>query len=184
MAPIKKKKTIRFVMSVHPHGITRLQLDGFSWNFVLEHVLKISQENSSFFKIWKNNACRYQWPRYLSCRSAAACLLRLRFQIPPGTWVFVCCECRVLSVKILCDELISRPEESCRLWSVVVCDLEASRMKRPWLALGAAPQDKKINNGYFTWRGHAVARLVETLRYKLEGSGFDSRWCHWNFSLT
>ena len=26
--------------------------------------------------------------------------------------------------------------------------------------------------------GHAVAQLVETLRYKLEGRGFDSRWCH------
>jgi len=29
-----------------------------------------------------------------------------------------------------------------------------------------------------------VAQLVEALRYKLEGRGFDSRWCHWNFSLT
>jgi len=33
-------------------------------------------------------------------------------------------------------------------------------------------------------RGHAVAQLVEALRYKLEVRGFDSRWCHWNFSLT
>jgi len=32
--------------------------------------------------------------------------------------------------------------------------------------------------------GYAVARLVETLRYKSEGGGLDSRWCHWNFSLT
>ena len=32
--------------------------------------------------------------------------------------------------------------------------------------------------------GHAVAHLVEALRYKLKGHGFDSRWCHWNFSLT
>ena len=32
--------------------------------------------------------------------------------------------------------------------------------------------------------GYAVAQLVEALRYKLEGRGFDSRWCHWNFSLT
>jgi len=32
--------------------------------------------------------------------------------------------------------------------------------------------------------GHAVAQLVQALRYKLEGRGFDSRWCHWNFSLT
>ena len=33
-------------------------------------------------------------------------------------------------------------------------------------------------------RGHAVAQLVEALRYKLEGRGFVSRWCHWKFSLT
>jgi hypothetical protein len=31
--------------------------------------------------------------------------------------------------------------------------------------------------------GHAVAHLVEALRYKPEGCGFDSRWCHLNFSL-
>ena len=33
-------------------------------------------------------------------------------------------------------------------------------------------------------QGHAVTQLVEALRYKPEGRGFDSRWCHWNFSLT
>jgi hypothetical protein len=32
--------------------------------------------------------------------------------------------------------------------------------------------------------GYAVAQLVEALCYKPEGRGFDSRWCHWNFSLT
>ena len=32
--------------------------------------------------------------------------------------------------------------------------------------------------------GYAVAHLVETLRYKPEGRGFDSRWCHWSLSLT
>jgi hypothetical protein len=26
--------------------------------------------------------------------------------------------------------------------------------------------------------------VVKTLRYKPAGSGFDSRWCHWNFSVT
>jgi hypothetical protein len=30
----------------------------------------------------------------------------------------------------------------------------------------------------------AVAQLVEALRYKPEGRGFDSRWFHWNFSVT
>jgi len=32
--------------------------------------------------------------------------------------------------------------------------------------------------------GYAVAQLVEALRYKSEGRGFDSRLCHWNFSFT
>jgi hypothetical protein len=36
----------------------------------------------------------------------------------------------------LCDELITGPEESYRVWCVVVCDLETSRMRRPWPALG------------------------------------------------
>jgi len=32
------------------------------------------------------------------------------------------------------------------------------------------------------WEGTLlVAQLVEALRYKHEGRGFDSRWCHWNF---
>jgi hypothetical protein len=32
--------------------------------------------------------------------------------------------------------------------------------------------------------GYAVAQLVEALRYKPEGRGFDSRCSHWNFSVT
>jgi len=34
--------------------------------------------------------------------------------------MFVCCECCVLSGRGLRDELITRPEESCRMWCVVV----------------------------------------------------------------
>jgi hypothetical protein len=32
--------------------------------------------------------------------------------------------------------------------------------------------------------GHAVAQLVEALRYKPEGHKCDSRWSHCDFSLT
>ena len=45
----------------------------------------------------------------------------------------ICCECRVLSGRGLCDELITRPEESYRLCCVVVCDLETSRMGAPYI---------------------------------------------------
>ena len=68
--------------------------------------------------------CRFQWPRGLRCRSAAARLLRSWVQIPPGAWMFVCYECCVLSGRGLCDELITGPEKSYRPWCVVVCDLE------------------------------------------------------------
>jgi hypothetical protein len=38
--------------------------------------------------------------------------------------ISVSCECCVLSGRGLCDRLIPRPEESYRLWNVIVCDLE------------------------------------------------------------
>ena len=69
---------------------------------------------------------RSQGPRGLRRGSAAARLVRLWVRIPPGAWMSICCECCVLSGGGLCDELITRPEESYRLWCVVVCDLETS----------------------------------------------------------
>jgi len=35
-----------------------------------------------------------------------------------------------------------------------------------------------------TLSGHAVTQLAAALRYKPESRGFDSRWCHWNFTLS
>jgi len=40
----------------------------------------------------------------------------------------VCCECCVLSDRGLCDELVTGPEKSYRLWCVVVCDLEITKI--------------------------------------------------------
>ena len=87
---------------------------------------------------------RSQWPRGLRRSSAAARLLRLWVRIPPGVWKFVCCECCVLSGRGLCDGLITRPEESYRLWCVVVCDLETSKHQEALTHWGAvAPKIKK-----------------------------------------
>ena len=66
-------------------------------------------------------------------RPQAVRLLRSWVRIPPGAWIFVCCECRVLSGRGLCDELITRPEESYRLCCIVVCDLETSRIGAPYI---------------------------------------------------
>jgi hypothetical protein len=60
-------------------------------------------------------------PSVLRRRSAGACLLRLLVRIPPGAWVsvvgVVC-----YTGRSLCDELITRSDETYRLWCVVVCD--------------------------------------------------------------
>jgi len=58
--------------------------------------------------------------------------------------MFVCCECCVFSGRGLCDELITRPEESYQLWCVVVCYLETSRVRRPWTALGRRAKKKTV----------------------------------------
>ena len=73
---------------------------------------------------------RSQWPRGPRRRSAAACLPRLWVRIPPRTWMsvvsVVCCQVEVSATSW------SLVQESCRLWCVVVCDLETSWMRRPW----------------------------------------------------
>jgi hypothetical protein len=76
--------------------------------------------------------------------------------------MFVCCECCVLSGRGLWDELITRPEESYRLWCVVVCDLETSRMRWPWPALGRSTTDKKIRfyNKYNTFNIVKASDLI------------------------
>ena len=85
-------------------------------------------------------------------RPAAAHLLRSWVRIPPGAWIFVCCECRVLSGRGLCDELITHPEESYRLWCVVVCDLETSRIGAPYIYDISSLRINGLNLILLTWR--------------------------------
>ena len=75
-------------------------------------------------------------------RSVVARMLRLWVRIPPGAWMTVCCECCVLLDRGLCDELITHPEESLRMWCVV-CDLETSWMRRAWPTGGCYAKKKK-----------------------------------------
>ena len=117
----------------------------------------VTVHNNSFCGL-KNNKYhmvmsirRSQWPRGLRRRSAAARLLRSWVRISLGAWKFVCCECCMLSGRGLCDELITRPEESYRLWCVVVCDLETSRMRTPLLVLGRSATGREREKRVFTY---------------------------------
>jgi len=116
------------------------------WNSILGTVFY-------FYRVFKN-ICRSKWPRGLRRSSATPRLLGLWVLIPPGVWKSVSCECCVLSGRDLCDGLITRPEESYRLWCVVGCELETSRMRRPWPIGGFRGKRIKIKNiwaSYFYW---------------------------------
>jgi len=76
---------------------------------------------------------------------------------PTGS-IDVCCECCVLSGRGLCDEMITRPEESYRLWCVVVCDLETPCLRRPWPTGGLLRQTKKVH-----YRVHKCPLIVPIL---------------------
>ena len=71
---------------------------------------------------------------------------------PTGAWIFVCCECRVLSGRGLCDELITRPEESYLMCCVVVCDLETSRMGAPYIYAISRLRVNNLTLILLTWR--------------------------------
>jgi len=58
------------------------------------------------------------WPRSLRRVSTAARLLELWVQIHPGAWIFVCCDCCILSSRGLYDGPITHPEQSYLVWCV------------------------------------------------------------------
>jgi hypothetical protein len=73
----------------------------------------------------------------------------------------------VLSGRGLCYELITRPEESYRLWCVFVCDLETSRIMRPWPALDRSATEKKK----FTLCYHTILMFSNCLYFKGRNNG-------------
>jgi hypothetical protein len=70
--------------------------------------------------------------------------LGLQVRIPPKAWMSLCCNCCVLSGIRSCDKLIPRPEESYRMWCVIVCELGTSIMGRSWPALGCCARGHKL----------------------------------------
>jgi len=68
-----------------------------------------------------------------------------------------CCECCVLSGRRLCDELITRPEESYRLWFVVVCDVENVK-NEAMTRVGSQCHRKKITFYAFLYNLVAISK--------------------------
>ena len=120
--------------------------------------------------------CRSQRPRGLRRESAAARLLGLWVRIPPGgAWMSVSYECRVLSRRGLYVVLITRPEESHRVWSVQWVWSRDPVRKGHDLESCRSVTGKKTSNTMAWWRNirnggktPTVPYLITTLR-SLEG---------------
>ena len=58
----------------------------------------------------------------------------------------------MLSGRGLCDELVTRPEESYRLCCVVACDRETSRMGAPYIYDNSSLRVNDLTLILLTWR--------------------------------
>jgi len=67
----------------------------------------------------------------------------------------------VLSGRGFCDELITRPEESYRLWCVVVCDLENLKNGEAMTRVGSQRHKKRKTYVYIH-----LSRLCDPERYR------------------
>ena len=69
------------------------------------------------------------------------------------------------------------------LWSWIV--MAASIQYQRCFVLYQSAVVAGVNYIFYCYKEGACGGLVvKALRYKLAGHGFDSRWCHWNFSVT
>jgi hypothetical protein len=126
------------------------------WSILLITNLWNKMTNTLIFNIlYTKFGGRSQWTRGLRRGSVAERLLGSWVRIPPGAWMFLSCECCVLSGRGLCDGPIPRPEESYRVWCVFECD-----------------QVKNKN----------PLHLLQTSRYKMEGLRNENSGCAVNIS--
>jgi hypothetical protein len=77
-----------------------------------------------------------------------------------------CCEYCELSGRGLCDELITRSEESYRMWRVVVCDLETSKEEAKSPLKGC--ENKPTMGCDAERKKNYDPRLIETCRHFIQ----------------
>jgi hypothetical protein len=84
-----------------------------------------------------------------------------RKKILQVAWMSVCREWCVSLGRGLCDGPILRPEESCRLWCVIACGLETSRIGRRRWVIGPE-REREINGRNILWKNICEGLVRET----------------------
>ena len=109
-------------------------------SFAYNHLLQYNYPLSYLLNLIPNKLSTPVAPRYKAwvCGRSHA---ETESSNPSGALMSASCQCCVLSGRGLSDGPIPCQEESYRLWCVVVCGLETSRMRTPWHALTEAPHE-------------------------------------------
>ena len=90
--------------------------------------------------------CRSQWQRGLRYRSAAARMLRSWVRVPPGAWMFVCCECCQVETSATSWSLVQRSPTVCGASLCVIKKLREWQGPGP-LGVGAPETNISILQG-------------------------------------
>jgi len=108
----------------------------WAYNLQIDQSLPVESALKIPHSVLKNG--QSHWPRSLKRGSAAACSLEFWFQICPGAWMSVTCECCVLSVEVSASgwSLIQGSPAECVCTCTIECDCEALIMRRPWPTRG------------------------------------------------
>ena len=86
----------------------------------------------------------------------------------------------MLSGRGLCDKLITRPEESYRLWCVVVCDLETSRIGAPYIYIYIYMYIYDIRS----LRVKTEIQLMWKVKSKSDAGNNRGKWNHFRITQT
>ena len=161
-------KSVYFPGSPSPPGVRQWKRLFRAW--ILPKIIYTElTKQFIYYNYLVTSRCRSQWPCGLR-RSAASRLLGCGFESNRGHGCLSVMSV-VLSGRGLCEEVITRPEESYRLWCVVVCGLETSWMRRPWPTGGCQAKSQQTNKQTscriparkFVWPGAGAVR--RNIRY-------------------
>jgi hypothetical protein len=99
------------------------------------------------FAVYFSRVYNVFWPVPVTGRSKAMVCERLSAETVVANHTGVTDACLLWMFCVVrrpCDELITRPEESYRVWCVIVRDLEISWMRRPLPTGAVAPEEKNV----------------------------------------
>jgi hypothetical protein len=113
-------------------------------NFSYVILTAVQNDHLSVYTLLRILKENYERIMFAKAIPVAALMRGSWVRIPPGAWMSVSVECCVLSGRGLCDELITRTEESYRLCMyLMVCELKTSTMRRPRPELGCCVTGKE-----------------------------------------